>query len=177
VIAFGRDLTNYVIPDDDDNRETTSQSTPTPTATTHASTPTATAVNAAEVKRRFLAAGNAACVDRYNQTLRVAQQVGMPANGNPDFATQMAFTEGALDTADDLVSAISALERPPGDEERIETMLSYLASSTVTMRSAVDNYKRFGPQSPAFQQDLDEAADLEKKFNTAAAVYGLQKCA
>jgi hypothetical protein len=179
VFAFGRDLTDYEINRDDDTRETTTQSTATLTATTQASTPTptTTTVNAAEAKRRFLAAGNAACVDRHNQNLRIAQQVGMPANGNPDFATQMAFTEGSLEPADDLITTISGLERPPGDDQRIETMLGHLAQSNVTMRSAIDNYKRFGPQSPAFQQDLDEAAGLERKFNSAAAVYGLQKCA
>jgi len=176
--AFGRDLTGIGVHIPGITPETTEQNTPPPTVTAPASIPTiqAPVVNTADIKKRFLAAGNAACVDRYNQNLRVAQQVGFDPNQN-DFAREMAFTEGSLDVADQLVTRISGLERPPGDEQRIETMMGYLARSTVTMRSAIDNYKRFGPQSPGFQQDLDEAADLERKFNTAAAVYGLQKCA
>jgi hypothetical protein len=85
--------------------------------------------------------------------------------------------KGAIGTADDLVTAISKLEPPPGDEERVEKILGYLAASNLATKNAVDIYERFGSQTPTFRQYLDEAANSEKQSNTSAAVYGLQQCA
>jgi hypothetical protein len=174
VLTLGRDLTNFILPGWEPNPTTT------PTATAPLPSPTATqrspSIGATQVKQRFIAAANAACVNRFHQNVAIANQVGLMQR-QEDFATQMVYMEGTVDAADNLVAAISALERPAGDEQRIETMLSYLAESNLSLNSAIDNYKRFGPQTPKFQQDIDDGANREKKWNSAAAVYGLRECA
>lgn len=127
------------------------------------------------MRQRFIAAAKAACVKRVNRNAGIARDVGL-REGTNDFAVQMAYVERSLETADDLVAELSALEQPPGDATRVEGIVTSLAQSNVAMRSAVDSYSRFGASSPAFQEDLDKAAELESKFNASAAAYGIREC-
>jgi hypothetical protein len=172
VLAFGRDLYDFDLKPDPQQGQPSTVA-PVPSTDPVPAPPT---VDAVEVKQRFIAGANAACVNRVQENMAVANHVGLNAQTQNDFPTYMAYMKGATGTSDNLLAALSSLDRPAGDEQRIETMLGYLAESNLSLKSAIDNYERFGPQTPKFQQDIDEGASLEKKFNSAAGVYGLQEC-
>jgi hypothetical protein len=165
VLAFSRDLTGFIWPNPD----------PTTTTAAPAPTPPTAEPKRSMTKKAFIAAANAACVRRVEQNAAIARSVGLTGR-NDSLGVQMNYVERSLATADELVAKFSGLDRPPGDDERIDAMVTSLAESNVTMRSALDSYRRFGPQSPAFQEDLDKAAELEAKFNAAAKVYGMKEC-
>jgi hypothetical protein len=102
--------------------------------------------------------------------------VGLTGSTSDSLDTQMDYVARTLDTADSLVLEVSNLRYPDDDRDRIDTILGYLAQSSDAGRSALDNYRRFGPASPGFQQDLDKAAELENQFSSAVKVYGITQC-
>jgi hypothetical protein len=156
---------------------------PAPSPTANAAPPTANTsaqpqprVDERRLRQNFITSANSLCRDRIEKNLAIAKDIGFTGGKGDSLDLQLEFNSRVTGPTNDMISKIATLERPPGDNQKIDAMLDSLAQANLLMQSAIDAYTRFGPSSPTFSEDLDKAGTLEQKFNSSAVTYGLKDC-
>jgi hypothetical protein len=172
VLALGRDYFDVTWPFPAASPTTSSA----PPSRTTGAQPPPSAVDERRLRQNFITAANGLCRDRLTKNVAIAKDLGFTGGKGESLDAQLEFDSRTVDPANDMISKISTLERPPSDSQKIDGMLDNLAQANLLLQSAIDSYTRFGRNNSTFKEDIDKAGDLEQKFNSSAVAYGLKDC-